>query len=105
MLEPDSQLRGSTNLLPASFAASLAHSLRIAQILNLHQIDRDQDLFLPALAPHAEWSELEEQRWTWWVIFCSDRFVSGTMGWPPLINERDVRSNTYAFYAHQENTD
>lgn len=38
-----------------------------------------------------EWSELEERRRTWWAIFCSDRLVSATTGWPTLIDENDVR--------------
>lgn len=38
-----------------------------------------------------EWSELQERRRTWWAIFCSDRLVSATTGWPTLIDENDVR--------------
>lgn len=76
-------------------STSLCRSLRIAQMLELHRIDQndqsDQTLS-SILAPPKEWSELEERRRTWWVIFCSDRFVSGTTGWPALINARDVRS-------------
>ncbi|GKT55759.1 binuclear zinc transcription factor [Colletotrichum tofieldiae] len=35
-------------------------------------------------------SEAEERRRTWWVIYCSDRLVSGTTGWPVIINEQDI---------------
>ncbi|KAH6700573.1 hypothetical protein BKA61DRAFT_620792 [Leptodontidium sp. MPI-SDFR-AT-0119] len=74
-------------------STSLCRSLRIAQMLELHRIDQndqsDQTLS-SILAPPKEWSELEERRRTWWVIFCSDRFVSGTTGWPALINARDI---------------
>ncbi|OBT99229.1 hypothetical protein VE01_02747 [Pseudogymnoascus verrucosus] len=47
---------------------------------------------LLTLPPPKDWSELEERRRTWWVIFCSDRFVCGTTGWPTLINERDIHT-------------
>jgi hypothetical protein len=75
-------------------ATSLSRSVRIAQMLNLHRIDHSNQPLLPTLAPPKDWSELEERRRTWWLIFCNDRFVCGTTGWPALINERDVRSTT-----------
>ena len=71
---------------------SLCRSLRVAQMLNLHRIDQSDQIFPSTLAPPKDWSELEERRRTWWVIFCSDRFVSGTTGWPALINSQDVRT-------------
>jgi hypothetical protein len=53
----------------------------------------------PSLAPPKDWAELEERRRTWWVLYCSDRFVSGTAGWPTLINEKDVRNfNRIGFF-------
>lgn len=63
-------------------------------MLNLHQIDKGCEALLSALPPPTDWSQLEERRRTWWVIFCSDRFVYGTTGWPTLINVRDVSSTT-----------
>ncbi|KAK0610597.1 hypothetical protein B0T17DRAFT_500407 [Bombardia bombarda] len=67
-------------------STSLCRSIRIAQMLHLHRIG-ENDCNLPLAQG---WSEVEERRRTWWVIFCSDRFVSGTTGWPVIINERDI---------------
>ncbi|KAH8593906.1 hypothetical protein B0O99DRAFT_662465 [Bisporella sp. PMI_857] len=65
-------------------STSLCRSIRIAQMLGLHQIDRSDQASPLTLAPAKDWSELEERRRTWWVIFCSDRFVYGTTGWPAI---------------------
>ena len=75
-------------------SVSLARSLRIAQMLDLHRLDQEPRLLPLALPPARDWSEMEERRRTWWVIFCSDRFVSATTGWPALILENDVGSVT-----------
>jgi hypothetical protein len=75
-------------------STSLCRSIRIAQMLNLHRIDKGCEAPLLTLPPPKDWSELEERRRTWWVIFCSDGFVCGTTGWPTLINERDVSSTS-----------
>lgn len=64
-------------------STSLSRSLRIAQMLRLHQLDTDDGE--PKNRP-----ELEEARRTWWVIFCSDRFVLGSTGWPAMINDDDT---------------
>jgi hypothetical protein len=64
-------------------------------MLNLHQIDRSEQTLPPSIAPPKDWSELEERRRTWWAIFCADRLVCGTTGWPALINEKDVKSTAF----------
>ncbi|UKZ61309.1 uncharacterized protein TrAtP1_002575 [Trichoderma atroviride] len=64
-------------------STSLSRSLRIAQMLRLHQLDTGDGE--PKNRP-----ELEEARRTWWVIFCSDRFVLGSTGWPAMINDDDT---------------
>ncbi|KAI3579280.1 hypothetical protein IWW34DRAFT_622841 [Fusarium oxysporum f. sp. albedinis] len=46
----------------------------------------------PPLPPPGDFFEVEERRRTWWVIFCSDRFVSGITGWPALVNEKDIET-------------
>ncbi|KFZ14893.1 hypothetical protein V501_03000 [Pseudogymnoascus sp. VKM F-4519 (FW-2642)] len=61
-------------------------------MLNFHRIGKGCEAPLLTLPPPKDWSELEERRRTWWVIFCSDRFVCGTTGWPTLINERDIHT-------------
>lgn len=57
-------------------------------MLNLHQIDRIR----PDGNIGMDWIELEERRRTWWTIFCFDRFVCATTGWPALINDHNVSS-------------
>ncbi|PKS05648.1 hypothetical protein jhhlp_008167 [Lomentospora prolificans] len=73
-------------------SVSLARSLRIAQMLELHRLDYESRLLPLPLPGPRNWSELEERRRTWWVIFCSDRFVSATTGWPTLISENDIHT-------------
>lgn len=73
-------------------STSLGRSVRIAQMLNLHQLDRKALQARSILAPARDWTETEERRRTWWVVFCIDRFVCGATGWPALVNDRDVRT-------------
>ncbi|RNJ55400.1 hypothetical protein D7B24_008537 [Verticillium nonalfalfae] len=67
-------------------STSLGRSVRIAQMLNLHQLDRKASQARSMLAPARDWTETEERRRTWWVVFCIDRFVCGATGWPALIH-------------------
>lgn len=76
-------------------STSLSRSLRIAQMLRLHQLDGEVSL---NVAETKNRPELEEARRTWWVIFCSDRFVSGSTGWPAMINDNDVRGASYLIH-------
>ncbi|PTB36157.1 hypothetical protein M441DRAFT_151489 [Trichoderma asperellum CBS 433.97] len=71
-------------------STSLSRCLRIAQMLRLHQLDAVDGQLPPGVSETKNWPELEEARRTWWVIFCSDRFVSGSTGWPALINDDDI---------------
>ena len=59
-------------------------------MLGLHQIDGDglDERYL--MPPPQTWLEAEERRRTWWALYCSDRLVGGTAGWPVLIDEEDV---------------
>lgn len=69
---------------------SLCRAIRVAQMLGLHRVDGDGIGAIPLLPSPRDWTEAEERRRTWWVIYCSDRLVSGSTGWPALINEQDV---------------
>ncbi|KAH6682209.1 binuclear zinc transcription factor [Plectosphaerella plurivora] len=76
-------------LLFTQSSMSICRAIRIGQIIGLHRIDElgdDDDVFLLPLP----WLELEERRRTWWALFCSDRLVGGTAGWPVLIREHDI---------------
>jgi hypothetical protein len=78
-------------------STSLSRSLRLAQMLRLHQLDAVVDEGLPLnVEERKNRPELEEGRRTWWVIFCSDRFVSGSTGWPAMINDDDVSESSYS---------
>jgi hypothetical protein len=72
---------------------SIGRSIRIAQILNLHQLDRDDQgpsLFQSQLGPAQDWVEMEERRRTWWVLYVTDRLVFATTGLPVTIDDRHV---------------
>lgn len=83
---------GQQGLFPQG-AMSQCRSLRMAQMLKLHQIDSGAKAAtsLEPLEPEARIS-LEEKRRTWWIVYCSDRFLSSITGWPSLIRDEDVRS-------------
>ncbi|WQF85222.1 hypothetical protein CDEST_10236 [Colletotrichum destructivum] len=77
-------------LLFSRSSMSLCRAIRIAQLLGLHQVDGGGLGHPSGLPPPQSWPEAEERRRTWWALYCSDRLVGGTAGWPVLINERDM---------------
>ncbi|KAK7221326.1 hypothetical protein V2G26_009329 [Clonostachys chloroleuca] len=68
-------------------SASFCQSARIAQLLQLHCLDRKPNLSNPS---RLDIIEVEEQCRTWWVIFISDRLMCATTGLPTVIYNRDV---------------
>lgn len=81
---------------------SLGRSIRFAQMLNLHQLDqgRYHESLFCHLPPPRDWTELEERRRTWWVIYITDRLVFSTSGTPAVIDDRHVGNypSEYCFY-------
>ncbi|KAH7142910.1 binuclear zinc transcription factor [Dactylonectria estremocensis] len=77
-------------LLFSQSSMSLCRAIRVAQMLGLHQVDGDSVGTIPLVPPPQYWFEAEERRRTWWVLYCSDRLVSGTTGLPTMINEQDI---------------
>jgi hypothetical protein len=74
---------------------SLGRAIRMAQLLNLHQLDRDSNssppsIFPTIMQPPQDWCELEERRRTWWVAYVSDRLLFATSGLPALIDDQDA---------------
>uniref|UniRef100_A0A0B7K7B1 Zn(2)-C6 fungal-type domain-containing protein n=1 Tax=Bionectria ochroleuca TaxID=29856 RepID=A0A0B7K7B1_BIOOC len=65
-------------------SASFCQSARIAQLLQLHCLDRKSN------PSRLDIIEVEEQCRTWWVIFISDRLMCATTGLPAVIYNRDV---------------
>ncbi|KZL80424.1 binuclear zinc transcription factor, partial [Colletotrichum incanum] len=80
----------SQYLFFAQSSMSLCRAIRVAQMLGIHRVDGYSTEAMPLLPPPEDWSEAEERRRTWWVIYCSDRLVSGTTGWPVIINDQDI---------------
>lgn len=65
----------------------------MAQLLNLHQLDRGSNppsIFPTIMQPPQDWCELEERRRTWWVAYVSDRLLFATSGLPALIDDHDA---------------
>ncbi|KAL3297051.1 binuclear zinc transcription factor [Colletotrichum asianum] len=77
----------------AQSSMSLCRAIRISQMLGLHRVDGQSVDAIPLLSPPRDWVEAEERRRTWWVIYCSDRLVCGSTGWPAMINEHDSSHN------------
>ncbi|KAK0369145.1 binuclear zinc transcription factor [Colletotrichum limetticola] len=77
----------------AQASMSLCRAIRIGQMLGLHRVDGEGVDAMSLLPPPQDWSEAEERRRTWWVIYCSDRLVGGSTGWPVMINQQDITTH------------
>ncbi|CAG1994106.1 unnamed protein product [Fusarium graminearum] len=77
----------------AKASITLSSALRAAQMLNLHRVDIPKSMETVS----TDWIKLEERRRTWWTIFCFDRFVCATTGWPALIHQSKVRSTSLGY--------
>lgn len=68
---------------------SIARAIRLAQILGLHRLDGKNAAGL-TLPLALDFTEEEERRQTFWVIFSTDRITSSTGGWPTMMDWRSV---------------
>lgn len=68
---------------------SIARAIRLGHILGLHRLDGKNaaGLMLPVAA---DFTEEEERRNTFWIIFTTDRITSSTGGWPTMMDWRSV---------------
>lgn len=85
------QLETQMALFSRAFV-SLGRSISYAQMLGLHELDRNKhepNLFSQC-PPAQDWIELEERRRTWWVIYVCDRLTSTTSGLPAAINDQQA---------------
>jgi len=69
---------------------STARAVRLSQIMGLHMVDgtRPSKRTLPVAK---DWTEVEEQRRTFWMAFSLDRYAAFGYGAPMIIDEKDVR--------------
>ncbi|KAF5578438.1 hypothetical protein FPCIR_11570 [Fusarium pseudocircinatum] len=77
-------------------AVSLARSIRMAQMLNLHRERKNDDTEnLPprGFGSFRDWIVLEECRRTWWCLYVSDRLLFATSGLPPVIDSTQVQAS------------
>ncbi|KAG7407259.1 Citrinin biosynthesis transcriptional activator ctnR [Fusarium oxysporum f. sp. rapae] len=77
-------------------AVSLARSIRMAQMLNLHRERRnDETETLPprGFGSSHDWIVLEECRRTWWCLYVSDRLLFTTSGLPSVIDSTQVQAS------------
>ncbi|KAI1038662.1 hypothetical protein LB505_011341 [Fusarium chuoi] len=73
---------------------STSKSVRLSQILGLHQLDGKNDWRRNATLPEPkDWCELEERRRTLWAVFCTDKHTSGTTGWPSLMDVNKISTS------------
>ena len=69
---------------------STGRAVRLAQMMGLNRLDGKGLDVKQCIQPPKDWTEKEERRRTFWVIFCKDRYASIGTGWPMTIDERDV---------------
>ncbi|KAF4998665.1 hypothetical protein FGRMN_2991 [Fusarium graminum] len=70
---------------------SIARAIRLAQILGLHRLDGKNAAGL-TLPLAMDFTEEEERRQTFWVIFSTDRITSSTGGWPTMMDWRSIQT-------------
>jgi hypothetical protein len=73
---------------------STSRAVRLVQMMRLHRLDGVTQVMDPTLrfvqAP-PDLTEAEERRRVFWVTYIMDRSSCISMGFPALIDERDVR--------------
>jgi Fungal specific transcription factor domain len=85
---------------------STARAVKLCQMMGLHVIDAVR----PARRSYhiaRDWTELEEQRRTFWMAFFLDRYAAFGYGSPMIIDEKDVgglecpfRSSLRSFFTY-----
>ncbi|KAK0118715.1 hypothetical protein ONS95_007601 [Cadophora gregata] len=74
---------------------SSSRAVRLVQMMKLHRIDavlKTTDPSLVLLDAAKDLTEVEERRRIFWMTFLMDRYSCISMGWPTLIDERDIRT-------------
>lgn len=69
---------------------STGRAVRLSQMLGLHRLDgTGLDVKMTIPIPR-DWTEREERRRTFWLVFWGDRCASIGTGWPMSLEEKDV---------------
>lgn len=77
---------------------STARAVRLCQMMGLHLIDGTRPRPAKRMFPVAkDWTELEEQRRTFWMAFALDRYAAFGFGCPMIIDEKDVKNPSATF--------
>ncbi|KAL5322453.1 hypothetical protein ACEPPN_010426 [Leptodophora sp. 'Broadleaf-Isolate-01'] len=74
---------------------SSSRAVRLVQMMKLHRIDavlQTTDPSLILIQAAKDLTEVEERRRVFWMAFLMDRYSCISMGWPTLIDERDIRT-------------
>lgn len=76
-------------------------------MMGMNRLDRAGLNVKQSLPQPKDWTEREERRRTFWMVFCCDRYASIGTSWPMLIDERDVRLAPFLchFYSLQSQQD
>ena len=76
---------------------STGRAVRLTQMLGLHRLDGTGLDVKMTIPPPRDWTEREERRRTFWLVFWGDRCASIGTGWPMSFEEKDV---SFASCAH-----
>jgi hypothetical protein len=69
---------------------STGRAASLASMMGLNRLDGAVLDVKQCLPPPKDWTEREERRRTFWMIFCADRYASIGTGWAHRLDERDV---------------
>ncbi|KAL2064068.1 hypothetical protein VTL71DRAFT_4562 [Oculimacula yallundae] len=74
---------------------SSSKAVRLVQMMRLHRIDAATQITNPTqilIESGKDLIEIELRRRVFWMAFIMDRYSCISMGWPTLIDERDIRT-------------
>ena len=69
---------------------STGRAIRLTQMLSLHRLDGASLDVKMTIVPPRDWTEKEERRRTFWLVYWADRCASIGTGWPMSFEEKDV---------------
>ena len=85
---------------------STSRAVRLVQMMRLHRLDAATQVMDPTLrfiVPPPDMTEAEERRRVFWLTYIMDRSSCISMGFPSLIDERDVCRISYPSLELQAN--